>query len=259
MSEMRQCDYDIIADSYDELRGASSDYLMYWTAQLAENAKLKDSDSIIDLGCGTGRYTEAFALMGRRTVIGLDMFRKMLKRATAKYSDSRINWIQANCRNIPLKEGMFDIALMILVLHHIPLKDRFDVYKEIQSILKPGGRFVLMTRSHEQIRESLIALFPGVEEIDVQRMPDIDLLKYELKRAGFSMIKTIELPNYSLYRNRSEFTKKVEGKYISTLTMFQGAEFQRRFDKFKERLDERFGDKEQLYDPMGFTFVVAKK
>jgi hypothetical protein len=84
-------------------------------------------------------------------------------------------------------------------------------------------------------------------------------LQNDLKQANFKSIQMEELPNFTLYRKKSDFLRQVKGKYISTLTFFDEAEFKKRLDIFQKRLHDRFGDKEELYDPMSFTFVVCTK
>jgi ubiquinone/menaquinone biosynthesis C-methylase UbiE len=259
MKEIMKCDYDKIASSYDDVRGTSESYVMYWTSQLAEFGELGDNDLVLDIGCGTGRYANIFASSGTRTIVGLDRSRKMLTVAHNKCSLENTSFVLGDCRTMPLKGNSFDVALMVLVAHHIPIDDRLNAYKEVQEALKPKGRFVIMTRSHEQIRESLIALFPGVVEIDTERMPDIQQLKDDLVDAGFNDINLDEVPNYKLYRDRNDFVEKVKQKYISTLTMFDEDEFKERFKTFKDRLKQRFGAEKRLYDPMSFTLICARK
>jgi ubiquinone/menaquinone biosynthesis C-methylase UbiE len=259
MVEIERCDYDKIAKSYDDVRGTSKDYIMYWTSQLAHYGMLQDSDNVLDIGCGTGRYTEAFASSGTRMVVGLDLSRQMLMRAYNKFSSNAVLWLQANCEQLPFQPNIFNVAYMILVAHHIPLEERKAVYQEVYNVLMSSGRFVIMTRSHDQIRDSLISLFPEIVEIDTARMPDIIKLETDLKAAGFSTVNIDELPNYTLYRDREAFIEKVENKFISTLTMFDELEFQAHMKTFKKRLDDRFGSSKKLYDPMGFTFVTAVK
>jgi hypothetical protein len=102
-------------------------------------------------------------------------------------------------------------------------------------------------------------MFPGVIEIDCARMPDIDILVTDLRAAGFSDVHSQNITHFTQKRNRNEFMKKVENKFISTLSMFDEDEFNRNLEIFKERLFDKFGDSDELFDPLEFTFVIAKK
>ena len=259
MKEIRHCDYDKLASSYDNVRGTSDAYVQYWTSQLAEFSELVDDDSVLDIGCGTGRYSSTFAASGTRSIVGIDLSREMLNVAYNKCTRDNVSFMQGDCRHLPLKGRSFDVAFMVLVVHHVPIDERLKVYKQIRDVLKSKGRFVILTRSHEQIRESLIALFPGVVDIDTKRMPDIRQLQIDLGDAGFDEIILNEVPNYKLYRDRIDFIEKVKGKYISTLSMFDEDEFQRHLKTFQNRLKQRFGVQKRLYDPMSFTLISARK
>lgn len=259
MRGIERCDYDLLADRYDEVRGHHDEFIMYWTQQLAQAAALEDDDFVLDIGCGTGRYTDALAYPHTRRIAALDLSHRMLKVASSKYEHDNVGWVQGNSEKLPFKQDTFDVALMVLVIHHIPKTLRKQAYSEILSVLRPGGRFVIMTRAHEHIRDSLIALFPGVLEIDLKRMPDINGLLHDLEAVGFSSVSSTDIPNHKLYRDRKNFEKKVQDKYISTLTMFGDEDFNRRLVLFKERLEERFGDAKKIYDPLVFTLVAAEK
>ena len=259
MNRKECCDYDVLAGNYDEVRGHKADFIMYWTSQLAYAASIGDTGMILDIGCGTGSYIDVFSTPDTRTVIGLDLSRQMLLRAREKLDRQNVNVVQGDTCDLPFKKNKFDTAFMILMLHHVPDGSRPGVYSEVFSVLKPGGRLAVMTRSPEHIRESLIALFPGVIEIDCMRMPDIEVLKSELAQAGFDQVESHEMPNHTIYRNREQFIQKVGNRYISTLSMFDDRDFKKRFSVFKKRLENKFGTAEELYDPLVFTIVVAQK
>ncbi|UCH89324.1 MAG: class I SAM-dependent methyltransferase [Thermoplasmata archaeon] len=244
---------------YDNVRGVEEEYVKYWTAHLAGYGKVGDFDRILDVGCGTGRYVKELATSGIRKLVGLDQSKQMLNRAVKLRSSENADWVQGRCELLPFKQNTFNTAFMVMVAHHIPEDARPGAYSEIYKVLKPGGRLNILTRSAEQIEDSLIALFPGVSEIDTVRMPAIPQLKSDLLDAGFSTIIIHNIPNYSIYKNMKTFIERVENKFISTLTMFEEADFQRRLEIFKRRLTDRFGDAEELYDPMEFTLVCAEK
>ena len=253
------CDYDVLAEHYDEVRGHKADFIMHWTSQLADAVSIGDTGRILDIGCGTGIYTDAFSVPVSRTVIGLDLSRQMLLRAREKLPRKNTGVVQGNTCSLPFRANTFDAALMVLMVHHIPDADRIRAYSEVLSVLRPGGRLAVMTRAPEHIRESLIALFPGVVEIDCRRMPDIGVLKNELAGAGFARVESNEIPNHTVTRNRRNFIHKVENRYISTLSMFDEEDFNERLAVFKDRLDKKFGSAEELYDPLIFTIVVGRK
>jgi SAM-dependent methyltransferase len=253
------CDYDELAPNYDNVRGADEEYVMYWTSQLAAHSDLESTSMVLDIGCGTGRYAEAYASSGTRRVFGLDLSRQMLVRARAKISSKNLFWLQGSCVNLPFKAELFNAAFSVMVIHHIPHDSRSEAYRQVLRILDKDGKFIILTRTPDQIKDSLITLFPGVYEIDSKRMPGKAELESGLSDAGFSSVEFNEIPNYSMYRSRERFLNRVESKYISTLTLFDDDIFRSNLATFKKRLEERFGNAEELYDPMEFTLVKAIK
>jgi SAM-dependent methyltransferase len=257
MKELAVCDYDRLADNYDRSRNVTEFYAKHWISKLIEHGRLTENQKVLDIGCGTGRYTQCLKNSISSTVIGIDPSRKMLNKAELKLAGEADGFIQTRCEQLPFSPRSFNFAFMFFVVHHIPASFRPDAYSEVRNVLKAGGRFIIVTRSHEQIKNSLVGLFPGVIEIDCGRMPDIDLLKEDLKTAGFAGVKHLDVPHFTSTRDRTDFIIKVKSKFISTLTMFDG-DFDERFKTFTERLHERFGDAEELPDPMEFTFIIAE-
>ena len=94
----------------------------------------------LELGAGAGRLTPLLA--GFEQVVLLDYSRTQMQQARARLGDSpRYTYIAANVYQLPFAPGVFDGATMIRVIHH--LADAPAALKEIQSVLAPGGTFIL--------------------------------------------------------------------------------------------------------------------
>ena len=70
-----------------------------------------ETDLILDLGCGTGRFSEGLAEKFDATVIGIDPSAKMLERARAKNRDYRVQYYQGQADSIPLPGQSVDVIL----------------------------------------------------------------------------------------------------------------------------------------------------
>ncbi|MCK4307755.1 class I SAM-dependent methyltransferase [candidate division WOR-3 bacterium] len=92
----------------------------------------------IDLGCGTGRYTE---YLSRKSdiVVDVDIDEKMLKRVR----DKNINpfLVCASIDILPFKENLFQFALLTDVIEHS--KDDKQVINETARILEKNGRILI--------------------------------------------------------------------------------------------------------------------
>lgn len=109
--------------------------------------------TIVDLGCGTGEVLAHLAAaldpsVGR--VIGVDREPGMLALARARMADaahppgsaSHVEILEASLESVPLPDQVTDVALLFLVLHHLP--EPAAVMAEARRLLKPTGRLVLV-------------------------------------------------------------------------------------------------------------------
>jgi len=106
--------------------------------------KLKPSESVLDVGCGTG----TLAIAGKRrvgaagSVQGIDASAEMIARAKKKARNSGVDVFFQNAlaEALPFPAGQFDAVLSTVMLHHLPRKPRQQCASEIRRVLKPGGR-----------------------------------------------------------------------------------------------------------------------
>ncbi len=93
--------------------------------------------SVADIGCGEGRFSRMLSSRGAR-VVGLDPTLPLLLSASCRGNEG---FILGASESIPLRSGMFDIAISYLVL--IDVQDVASACREMARILKPGGRLLI--------------------------------------------------------------------------------------------------------------------
>ncbi len=94
---------------------------------------------LLDVGCGFGRLSQAYADRFRQTVM-LDGSMSMLRQARDNTSGRHI-YIAADVMRMPLRAGVADAALFVRVFHH--LEDSGGCLVELRRVLSEGGRLVL--------------------------------------------------------------------------------------------------------------------
>mgnify|MGYP003932914379 CR=1 FL=1 len=245
-------DYDSISRYYDQVRGFGPDYYRGWMDHIIEHGGLMGRERVVDVGCGTGRYTVQLQAAVGRPVVGLDLSTGMLARARERVdAGADIRLVRGDAHHLPFIDGAFDAATLILVVHHA--EDLPSMARELFRVLSPGGRVLFMTRGHEEIEDSYIALFPGVLEIDLARFPSIEGLEAVLRGAGFESVHHAREANPGFTMTREEVLAKVDGRFISTLSLMSDREFGEAREVFTRRLEERYGDRP--VPTATFTFV----
>ncbi len=100
--------------------------------------------SVVDIGCGSGRFTLAFAELGAEQAVGVDLGRDGLAigRTTARTQGRRnVRFVAATALQLPFADGAFDFAYCKGVLHHTGnLRQGLD---ELHRVVRPGGKAFL--------------------------------------------------------------------------------------------------------------------
>ena len=108
--------YDNFARNYDQNRYSSDKQKK--TDERAKSAVLDlvgnvKHKTVLDCGCGTGRFADLFEQRGAR-VVGMDTSENMIKIAKKKVPSAE--FIIGDVFNMPFKESQFDIVVCSQVL-----------------------------------------------------------------------------------------------------------------------------------------------
>jgi ubiquinone/menaquinone biosynthesis C-methylase UbiE len=104
---------------------------------------LLERDLVVgDLGCGTGKLTEHVAPFVRK-VIAVDASAEMLQAARRRlHASANVEIRQGALEALPIDDEQLAVAMMGLVLHHVP--DPARVLSECARVLRPGGRLLII-------------------------------------------------------------------------------------------------------------------
>ena len=92
--------------------------------------------SVLDVGCGTG--TTDRVLMPRVSSLhGVDISEEMLAKARLNVPNADYTWYDGE--KLPFADEIFDAAVAICVLHHVPVSNRFKFVSEMVRVVRPGG------------------------------------------------------------------------------------------------------------------------
>ena len=168
-------DYDRseIAATYDAARGYDPAGLLWVLQFFLDNVPRERVSRIIDLGCGTGRFTYALAALFEADVVGLDPSQKMLVQARRKAADDRVSFHRAAGESLPLADGFADMVFLSMVFHHLKSPER--VVREIRRVLRDGGHVCMRNSTADEVDSyAYLPFFPSIKSIILDQLPSRD-------------------------------------------------------------------------------------
>jgi SAM-dependent methyltransferase len=174
-----------MADDYTQLEGYNPDADLGLGCGLpTQFAKIKNGDTVIDLGSGAGN--DAFIARHETgetgKVIGIDFTPAMIERARQNAElrgFNNVEFMQGDIEKMPVTANVADVIVSNCVLNLVPNKD--GVIKEIYRVLKPGGHFsisdiVLEGELPAEIREAA-EMYAGCVAGAIQKQVYLELIK----------------------------------------------------------------------------------
>ena len=147
------------AGSYDEVSESFARFTARFSqpiaARMANLAALGPSDHVLDVGTGTGVVAmEAARRLGELgRVIAIDLSAGMLSTAQRLAAldavGNRIAWHSMDAEALTFEAASFDVVLSLFALLHFP--HPLAALREMQRVLKPGGRLVLALGSRPSL------------------------------------------------------------------------------------------------------------
>ena len=218
-------DYDAtdIPVGYDRGRNHGPEVLDLWMNVVASHVEARDIRTILDLGCGTGRFTEALAVRFDAEVIGIDPSNKMLEQARSKQRDSRIRYEIGRGESIPLPDVSVDLIFMSMVLHHFD--DQEQAVRECRRVLRRGGSVFLRAGVHDRIPEyPYVDFFPETLPILETCLPTSACVCEVFEKGGFQTAAR-DVVKQEIARNFGMYADKLSAGADSVLVQLNAEEF----------------------------------
>ena len=157
-----------IADRYDlnnRLHSLGRDQT--WRRRAAGLCDVRATDRVLDVACGTGDLSEAFARAGAGSVCGVDFTEPMLEIARRKAARRRPpeetipTFDHADAMALPFDDAVFDIVAIAFGLRN--LADPMRGLREMKRVLRADGRLVILefTEPRNAIVRAVDRLYRG--------------------------------------------------------------------------------------------------
>lgn len=224
--------YNIMADDYTKLEGYNPEADLGLGCGLpTEFAKIKEGDTVIDLGSGAGND----AFIARRItgengkVLGIDFTEAMIAKARANAEKLHYNNVEFRLGDIddmPETSNYADVIVSNCVLNLVPNKHK--VISEIFRVLKPGGHFSIsdiVLEGHLPAKWKEVAeLYAGCVSGAIQKQVYLETIEAAgFKNVSLQKDKPIIIPDNILsnYLTEAEIAEyKSGGTKISSITVY---------------------------------------
>lgn len=219
-------DYDAteIPRVYDKGRDHGPELLELWMDTVASYVEADSIQTILDLGCGTGRFSGALAARFHADVIGIDPSKKMLDEARSKQVDARVLYQPGSGEAIPLADSSIDLIFMSMSFHHF--QDPSLASAECRRVLRDGGKVFVRTGTRERISSyPYVDFFPETLPIMNEILPSSSLICEVFATAGFRLF-AVDLITQTIAPNHMIYADKLAAGADSVLARLSQVEFQ---------------------------------
>jgi ubiquinone/menaquinone biosynthesis C-methylase UbiE len=177
-----------ISERYDAGRRLSDRVLRLWLDEMSLYVKSDEIHVILDVGCGTGRFSIGLAETFDAEVIGVDPSQTMLAKARTNISHRRVTFHAGNAAELPVADGSSCLAFLSMVYHYIGNPAR--AFRELHRALRDGG-FVCIRQSTLEFLDMVpyLKYFPAALEYDRARLPSQAEIAATAREAGLSLLR----------------------------------------------------------------------
>ena len=150
---------------------------------------ISSGDRVLDLGCGNGKTSAALMERGAE-VTGID-FSPSAVESCRKLFGGKGRFLEADVRSLPFADGVFDKAVSVHVIEHVPESDIHTAAEEIVRVLREGGELFLRCFAEGDMRsdgkredvrngilyrylteEDIRSAFPATEIVSLERVEE---------------------------------------------------------------------------------------
>ena len=104
-------------------------------------------NSILEVGCGTGRILKLLNKNFNCVIMGVDFSQSMLDSSRLNLNDESVKLVKAPAQDLPFENNSFDVVITSEVLMHIPKENIKEAVKEICRV---SSKYVVITEFYKE-------------------------------------------------------------------------------------------------------------
>jgi ubiquinone/menaquinone biosynthesis C-methylase UbiE len=216
-------DYDKtdIAASYDKARALAPETRELWKELLSAHIDRRAVSLVIDLGCGTGRFSELLSAHFGSRAIGIDPSRKMVDQARLKPASGNVVYQQGSAEALPLRDACADLVFLSMVFHHFA--DPAAAARECRRVLRQGGHACIRNTTREN-DFPYRHFFPALRPLIGSALPAREDIRSTFAAVGFTL-SVHKVVRQIVALNWSGFVEKSAQRADSLLARLSDTDF----------------------------------
>lgn len=231
-----QLDKQKVAASFSSAASSYDDF-----AQLQRNigqqllqripiSALTDKRSILDLGCGTGYFSEKLQDQCQGQLIGLDLAEGMVN--FARQARPQVDaWLCADAELLPLADQSLDGVFSSLAIQWCQQPQQ--LFTEIKRVLKPGAWATIATLGPDTLCELRQSWAKVDNKVHVNQFIDQEMLLAAAEQANFSTVELECKTELMQYGQLKELTRELKSLGANNRNPGQGSGLQSRKNLLK--------------------------
>jgi SAM-dependent methyltransferase len=256
--------FGMVAARYRELRDLDVRVVRRVSLELAQLSGAGCRLAVLDVGAGTGRYTEA-VLQGAGVHLGLcyhavayDAVPEMLSSGTAHraWGFASIDCVIGLAELLPFPTHAFDTVLSFNAVHHFNLQ---AFLAEAARVLRPNGRLIIYTRTPEQNQRTIWGqLFPHFAERETRLYAEGTLRTALDAVNDLESLELLEIPS-TLHTSLPRLLDQARSSGYSTFRFYAPEEFKGALGAFEARVRSSFDNPFAITAPNDHLLVLATR
>jgi SAM-dependent methyltransferase len=237
---------------YNKSRLLPDETMKLWIDKILDVLKGVEIRKILDLGCGTGRFTDSLSKALNVPVFGVDASIKMIQSSNPS---NNCFFLIGSADSIPFFNGTFDLIYLSMVYHHINNLEKF--YGELRRVSKSNRYFIIRNSTSDLFNEvRYLKYFPSAVELNKKRIPSKQNFIDFSEKNGYALVKH-EIVFQKFAESLKEYADKISLRSLSDLSMISDNDFITGINKMYQ--DAENNNDEYIYEPVDlFTFKKKK-
>lgn len=176
--------FDEMSSDYSNTLGKYTEPMHY---SLIKELEDKNFKTLLDVGCGNGRFLSMVLNKFDVKVSGIDISPGMIEKGK-EFLDGRADLKVGDSEHLPWNDRSFDVVTCSASFHHYPVPKLF--VKEVRRVLRTGGILMIADpfTSNELLRffTNLVIKFSKSGDVRIYSQKEMQEL---LENCGFTLIK----------------------------------------------------------------------